>query len=260
MIVDCHTHIFEAGRGGPLQLPCSADALVRQMDEAGVDVSVVLPLPGNARNGFVQEQCARFPGRLAGLYNPEFDFPRETIGKMEAFFAEYSPPGLKIHPRLQNVRVTDAVVIDVLNWANQRSLPVLFDVFPYGQTLDDAGLHPMAYHAIAQRIPSLRMILAHAGGYRLLEAFMVAKSNPNIYLDLSFTPVYFKGSSLLGDCGFVCQRLPPGRVLYGSDFPQFRLAECLECAREFSADLDSSVKTQFFGDSAAALFGIAAAR
>jgi predicted TIM-barrel fold metal-dependent hydrolase len=48
--------------------------------------------------------------------------------------------------------------------------------------------------------------------------------------------------------------------LYGSDFPQFRLGECLEAARELSADADSSVKTQFFGDSAAALFGIAAPR
>ena len=260
MIVDCHTHIFEAGRGGPFELPCTADDLVRRMDEAGVDVSIVLPLPGNARNGFVQEQCARFPGRLVGLYNPEFDAPRETVRKMEAFFAAYSPPGLKIHPRQQGVRVTDAVVIDVLNWAEQRGLPVLFDVFPFGLSLDDAALHPIAYHAIARQIPNLRMILAHAGGYRLLEAFMVAKSNPNVFLDLSFTPLYFKGSSLVGDCGFLCRRLPAGRVLYGSDFPSVRLGESLEFAREFSADLDPSVKTQFFGDSAAALFRIAAAR
>ena len=155
MIVDCHTHIFEAGRGGPFQLPCSADDLVRQMDVAGVDVSIVLPLPGDAPNEFVQRQCGRFPGRLVGLYNPEFDIPRETVPRMEAFFAEYSPPGLKIHPRRQDVRVTDAVVIDVLNWANQRGLPVLFDVFPFGQSLDAAALYPIAYHATAQQIPGL---------------------------------------------------------------------------------------------------------
>jgi predicted TIM-barrel fold metal-dependent hydrolase len=48
--------------------------------------------------------------------------------------------------------------------------------------------------------------------------------------------------------------------LYGSDFPNVRLGESLEFAREFSADSDASVKTQFFGDSAAALFGMAAPR
>ena len=260
MIVDCHTHIYESGRGGPFQLPCNAGDLVRDMDEAGVDVSIVLPLPGAARNEFVQEECARFPGRLVGLYNPEFDVPRETVRRMDTFFADCSPPGLKIHPRKQGVSLTDAVVIDVLRWADQRALPVLFDVFPFGESLADAALHPLAYHSVAQRIPGLKMILAHAGGYRLLEAFMVAKSNPNVFLDLSFTPVYFKGSSLVGDCGFLCRRLGAGRVLYGSDFPFVRLGESLEFAREFAANLDSAVTSQFFGDAAAQLFSIAAAR
>src|SRR5713226_1905548 len=98
MTIDSHTHVFEAGHGGPFGLPCSADDLVRQMDAHGVDCSVVLPLPGVATNEFVQRVCSRSAGRLIGLYNPEFDVPGETITKMEAFFRMHSPKGLKIHP------------------------------------------------------------------------------------------------------------------------------------------------------------------
>ena len=256
MIIDCHTHIFEAGRGGPFDLPCGSEDLVRQMDEHKVDVSIVLPLPGDATNDFVHRECARFPDRLVGLYTPEFEVPRETLRKMETFFTQFCPHGLKIHPRRQGVTVEESVVLETLAWASSRDLPVLFDVFPFGPSLDNAAMYPIAYHRLAQRMPKLRMVLAHSGGYRLMEAFLVAKSNPGVYLDLSFTPVYFKGSSLAGDCGFLCRRLPPGRVLYGSDFPSVPFADSLEAACRFSEGLEDAVRREVMSDGAARLFRI----
>jgi len=257
MIIDCHTHIFEAGAGGPFGLPASARDLVRHMDEQRVDLSVVLPLAGIASNEFVHRECAAFPGRLLGLYNPDFTAPARTIQKMEEFFDRYSPRGLKIHPRYQGVTVKDSVVSEVFHWAQERGVVILIDVFLHGPSLDNPDLHPVAYHPIAQRLPELRMILAHSGGYKMMEAFMVAKSNPNVYLDLSFTPAYFNGSSVGEDCGFLCRRLPPGRVLYGSDFPYVPFAESVEHARRFMRGAAESLSNQFWGAGAAALFGIA---
>lgn len=257
MIVDCHTHIFQLGHGGPFDLPCGADDLLSQMDENGVDCSVVLPLPGVATNEFVQNECDRSGGRLFGLYNPEFDEPGETIKKMEAFYRSWSPKGLKIHPRVQGITVDDAVVRDVLCWADERGLPVLFDVFPFGKAFDNTAMHPMAYHRVAQQMPQLKLILAHAGGYRLMEAFMVAKSNTNVFLDFSFTPIYFKNSSLAEDCRFVSNRLPVGRTLYGSDFPHVRFGESLENARTLFASSEEILRRELFGQAAARLFGIA---
>jgi predicted TIM-barrel fold metal-dependent hydrolase len=256
MIIDVHTHIYEAGHGGPFDLPASADALLRDMDESGVDVSVVLPLPGVASNGFVQAQCARFPDRLVGLYTPEFNDPHTTIARMEQFFQDHNPPGFKIHPRVQGIRVTDSIVRDVLSWASERALTVLFDVFPYGPDMADLRLHPLAYHTLAQEMPNLTMVLAHAGGYKVLEAFLVAKTNPRVFLDVSFTPVYFKGSSAADDIPFLCQRLPEGRVLYGSDFPHVRLREALASAMQWAGALKATKRDALFGDAAAALFRI----
>jgi predicted TIM-barrel fold metal-dependent hydrolase len=256
MIVDCHTHIFEAGRGGPFNLPCSADDLVREMDAHGVDVSVVLPLPGVASNEFVQRECARHPKRLTPLYNPEFDATNETLQKMEAFFGSYAPKGLKIHPRNQGVSVNDSVVLEVLHWAAEKALPVLFDVFPWGESLDNLALHPLAYHQVAQKFPNLKLILAHAGGYKLMEGFMVAKSNANVFLDISFTPLYFHQSSLAADCAFLCRRLPVSRVLYGSDFPSVRFSESLDAARQLLASASAEITDETMGKAAARVFGL----
>ena len=257
MIVDCHTHIFEVGSGGPFGLPASAADLVRRMDEQQVELSVVLPLAGIAGNEFVQRQCAASSGRLIGLYNPDFTVPGETIQKMEEFFDEYSPRGLKIHPRYQGVTVKDTVVTEVFHWAEERGVVILVDVFLHGASLDNPDLHPLAYHRVAQQTPALRMILAHAGGYKIMEAFMVAKSNPNVYLDVSFTPAYFTGSSIADDCGFLCRRLPAGRVLYGSDFPYVPFGESMERARAFMSGAEEHLTSEFWGDSAATLFGVA---
>lgn len=256
MILDCHTHIFEAGRGGPFNLPCSADDLLVQMDEHGVDMSIVLPLPGVASNEFTHRECGRHNDRLRALYTPEFEFV-DAVARMEAFFSRWSPPGLKIHPRHQGITVEQPGVTEVIAWAAERNLPILFDVFPFGPSLDNAATYPLAYHSVARKFPGLRMVLAHAGGFRLMDAFLVAKSNPGVYLDLSFTPVYFKGSSLADDCSFLCRRLPPGRVLYGSDFPSVPFIDSFEAASRFTEGLEEAVKREVMGDGAARLFGLA---
>ena len=145
MIVDCHTHIFEAGSGGPFNLPSSTDDLVRAMDTYGIDVSIVLPLPGVASNEFVQRECARHAGRLTALYYPEFDAVNGTLRKMEAFFGCYSPKGLKIHPRNQGVTVNEGRVVDVLHWAAEgvdatRRLPGVEEIlleFSVGDLLQE---------------------------------------------------------------------------------------------------------------------------
>jgi predicted TIM-barrel fold metal-dependent hydrolase len=254
MIVDAHTHIAESGRHGPFGFEASAERLIGEMDQAGVDFSIVIPTPGVASNEFVQREAARFPSRLASLYCPDFEAPRDTVAKLEHFVRDHRTVGLKIHPRLQGVTVADSVVKDVLAWACANSMPVVFDVFPWGPELDDDRIHPLAYHGIARELPDLKLVLAHSGGYKVLEAFLVAKSNPNIFLDVSFTFAYFRGASAAADLAFVCGRLPVGRVIYGSDFPHVHLGEYLRTVREQTAGLVETNARALFGESACSLF------
>jgi predicted TIM-barrel fold metal-dependent hydrolase len=54
----------------------------------------------------------------------------------------------------------------------------------------------------------------------------MARVRENVFLDLSHTLHYLKGSSAEKDIGFVARRLDR-RVLFGSDFPESSIAEAL---------------------------------
>src|SRR6185295_9719972 len=115
--------------------------------------------------------------------------------------------GLKIHPRVQGVTPADPVVRDVLTWASEHGVTVVVDLFPWGSSLDDARTHPLAYHRVANEFSKLKLVLAHSGGYKVLDAFMVAKANPNVFLDLSLTFAYFRNTSVSTDLAFAAGRL-----------------------------------------------------
>ncbi|MFC1850768.1 amidohydrolase family protein [candidate division CSSED10-310 bacterium] len=254
MIIDTHTHIYQRGSGGPFNLPATVDDLVRQMDQHDVDMSVVIPLPGVASNLFVSGECERFPDRLSYLYTPELDEPRETILKMQRFFEEYSARGIKIHPRLQGVSVNDTLVEEILDFALTQKYPVVFDVFPFGPDFSDPRQQPAMYNYLAQKMPTLTIILAHAGGYKIMEAFLTAKANLNIVLEISITPSYFSGSSVTEDLKFVCQRLPEGRIMYGSDYPEVTMAESLKQARIITKNLNKNKLSALYSETAKRIF------
>jgi predicted TIM-barrel fold metal-dependent hydrolase len=249
MSVDAHTHIHEPGQGRPAR-PAAVDDLLRELDAAGIARAVVIPLPDTASNEYVFAECARHPDRLAALYTPDFSDHSRTLSRFEAFARDHFVRGIKIHPRVQGVSVRDSVVIEVVALAAELQVPVLFDAFPYGDRLDDEDLQPLAYHRLARRFREATIILAHAGGHRVLDAFLVAKANPNVLLESSFTACYFPGTSVERDLAFAIGRLPPGRVLYGSDFPGFGVAEHLEATRRLTAGLSDAQRTAFFHDTA----------
>lgn len=255
MLVDAHVHLFESGTDWKGE-PASSKVLVAQMDTVGVDVAVVIPLPGVASNEFVQEQCRRFPGRLVGLYTPDFGRP-DPAADADAFFCNNDSRGVKIHPRIQGVRVDDAAVRDLLGWAADRGLPVVFDVFPFGDRVDDPRLAPLTYMTAAREIHGLKLVLAHAGGHKVLDAFLVAKACPDVTLDISHTLAYYAGASPAADLVWTCRRLPPDRLAYGSDFPEQGLGTYLSRASSALAGLTPEAAAKVFGGTAARLFGIA---
>jgi len=254
MIVDDHTHIFETGRGPRGEL-ASADDLILQMDEAGIDVSVVIPLPGCASNEFVQSECKKHDKRLVALYTPDFTLPRErVVPEMAKFIASNDVRGIKIHPRLQSVTIDDPAVKDVLAWAADADQPVVFDVFPFGPEVPDPRLGPLAYVAAARELPRLTLVLAHAGGYKPIEAFLAAKASPNIMVDVSFTFAYFRGGSPATDLAWLCGRLPPDRLLYGSDWPHQGLRAYLDETRSMIAHVPESTRAALLGNNSRRLY------
>ena len=255
MIVDAHTHVFADPKQNPYPRPGGAEDLVRDLDANGLDAAVVIPLPGWASNEYVWDQCERYAGRLLPLYTPDLGEPAQVVAGLDSFFHEREPRGLKIHPRMQKAAPGDPVVGQVMRWADERDVPVVFDCFPFGDDVDDQRLWPLAYHRLAREFSGVTIVLAHSGGFRALDAFMVAKANANVVLDVSLTLRYFPGTSAERDLAFACRRLPAGRVIYGSDFPNIGIDESLQTAREVLTGLSEEQRAALFGGTARRLFG-----
>jgi predicted TIM-barrel fold metal-dependent hydrolase len=253
VVIDAHVNLRETADGAKPRR--TANDLLRAMDDAAVDAAVVFPCPGMASNDFVQGQCADHPDRLVTLYNPDFG-ARGMIEEMERAFAEHQPRGVKIHPRFQGVSVGDERVRDVVGWAGAHGQPVVFDCFPHGESLDDPSRDPLAFHALAREFPDTLIVLAHAGGHRVLDAFMVAKSNPNVILESSFTLGYFAGSSVERDLAFAMKALPAGRAMYGSDYPELDLGEYLQHTRRALEGTASDRAEAFYAETARRVFRI----
>jgi predicted TIM-barrel fold metal-dependent hydrolase len=256
MLVDAHVHLREHEAPGRSRV--GAADLLREMDASHVDAAVVLPCPGLASNEHVQRECRAHGDRLFSLYLPEFARPSETLPAMERFFEGHPARGLKIHPRFQGVAPADTIVREACAWAEARGLPVLFDAFLHGPSLADPGLAPAAYDALARLLPGCTFILAHSGGCRALDAFMVAKANPNILLDSSLSLSYFAGASVAEDIAFAIKHLWPGRTLYGSDFPEVGLGAYLQHTQDALRGISDDRRRAFYGETAAAVYKIPA--
>jgi hypothetical protein len=255
ILIDAHTHIFADPKQNPYPRPGGADDLVRDLTASGIEAAVVIPLPGWASNEFVWSECERYPDRLLPLCTPDLSEPAHVAAALDAFFRARRPRGLKIHPRMQKVTPADPAVAQVMRWADDHEVPVVFDVFPFGDDVDDQRLWPLAYHRLAREFPGVTIVLAHAGGFRPLDAFLVAKANANVLLDVSLTLRYFPDTSVERDLAFVCRRLPAGRVMYGSDFPNIGIDESLHTAQEKLTGLSEEQRTALFGGTARRLFG-----
>jgi predicted TIM-barrel fold metal-dependent hydrolase len=55
------------------------------------------------------------------------------------------------------------------------------------------------------------------------------------------------------DTWFVCERLPAGRVLYGSDYPHVAVGESLELAHELAPRTEPT-RAEVFGQAAKRLY------
>jgi predicted TIM-barrel fold metal-dependent hydrolase len=75
-------------------------------------------------------------------------------------------------------------------------------------------------------------------------------------VDLSFSPVYFAGSSVMQDFEYLVRRADPGRVMFGSDFPEAPIDGGLRWLSDVfeRADLPPAHRTAILYGTAAGLF------
>ena len=210
-IYDTHTHAGVARHSGRRY---TCDQLLRDMDRAGIDRSLVIPWPvvedARAAHDEIGRAVKAHPDRFGGVaclypYIPENEFRDEIRRCVEV----HGFRALKLQPQFQPLNPLWATSHFFFETALDFSLPIICHTgggIPY--SLPALMMEP------ARRWPELKLVLAHCGGGGLLlgEAIVAAKFCPNIWLELSC----LMPNHVLE----VLHHVDASRCLIGSDLPE----------------------------------------
>jgi uncharacterized protein len=227
------------------------------MDAAGVSKAAVIAIAPHIANAVVRDAAAAHPARLVaiGSVNP---LEADAAQQVDAAVGEFGARGIKVHPRLQGLKFEHLDrLVPVADRCGHHRVPLVVCSFLGGPDLYRARTLELC-HELAQACPSTSIVLAHAGGYRPLDALLILKANPNVHVDVSFSPLYFRGSSVVQDIEYLIRKADPQRVLFGSDFPEASISESAAFIREATARAQWS-PAQIEGivhDNAARLLGV----
>ncbi len=266
MIIDIHTHLFAAGwvpkefyygiarfitrefakqgvhqtneEVGDALVEATSDPdgvlLLEEMDEAGIDKSVVFPIdfgvpagdpevPIETVNRHIADVAAKHPDRLISFVSVD---PRRegALDLVKKCVEDWGMQGLKLHPSA-GFYPNQEEVYRLLEWADSAGLPVIIHsggmMYPWRAKFSQA----MFFDDIAVDFPDLQVIAAHAGGmFGYQQMIAVASIKLNILVDISAWQVYAQ-KDYAGFCRALRQYLDfvgSDRVLFGSDSPSFR--------------------------------------
>jgi predicted TIM-barrel fold metal-dependent hydrolase len=102
------------------------------------------------------------------------------------------------------------------------------------------GFNPLAFASLAEACPQTRIIVAHFGGHHCLDFMMLAKRLPNIWFDLSYSLLYYTGSSVVGNLMYCCRSMKFQRIMYGSDYPDRPIGISLQRSLEIFSEVGLS--------------------
>lgn len=234
MIVDIHTHVFNAARhfGPKLQadlVRCHVDPAVwgnveeRHLETTkSADVAVVFGLQASATgwnipNEMVAAHVAKASERL--LFFAAIDpLQRNYMDELEKCHQELGAVGVKLSPLYQNVHPQDKRYYALYSYCQQHGLPILFHTgtsFVSGTPLEYS--RPIHFDAVAVDFPNLCMVLAHLGHPWEGETIAVIRRHANVYADIS--ALYYRPWQFYHSMRLLVEYKAEHKVLFGSDFP-----------------------------------------
>lgn len=260
----------------------TGDMLVGDMDEAGIDKAVLLPLDyamlvgcGQAttlekQHMIMADAVKRHPDRLILFAGIDPRRP-DAVPFLERAVKEWNVKGLKIHPAY-GFYPNEPRCYLLYQKCVELGLPVMAHTGPEMYPQMSKYAMPAFFDEIGNDFPDLKLVLAHAAGCYWEELALMASNKLNFYLDISWGQVqslslgeadfYRRVKSLLNVAG-------TSRVLFGSDWPGLRqirrlnhaawtkvTTEAPERARKHGIDFSQAEVDAIMGNNAAKVLGL----
>ena len=258
MIIDFHTHTFpeKIAKASIESLSkCSgitphtdgtADGLRRSMEEACVDLSVILPVvtrPAQFEtvNRVAARICEAGGGLLSfGGIHPDCSDIRQKIREIKALGLK----GIKIHPAYQEVYMDDIRYLRILDAATEQGLIISVHAGV------DIGLPEPVYAAVEKILYAVRetkpekLVMAHLGGWKEWDAVEELLAGEEVYMDTAFLEDYISDEQLVR----IIRKHGAGKILFGTDCPWSGQKESI--ARIEGLPLSEEEKALIFGENA----------
>jgi len=212
-MIDGHCHL-DKSLGTPEK---ALHFLYQEANRSGIKGILLLNLPELAFNN---TEVLKLSQDYEGFFNVFPGINPRTKGcsyKLEQL-KKCGAKGIKLHPRLHNYKIECKECVETLRKAGDLAMPVLIDCFPDGKNISLDNL-PGSFGRVAELLGKTRIAIGHAGGHHILDAMMVAKSFENIFLDLSFTLLYYRNSPLTKNIAYALHNLKFKKIFWGTDYP-----------------------------------------
>jgi len=253
VIIDTHTHIFppdvierremfakrdssfDSIYGNPKARMVTFEALIEEMDEAGVDISIACGFPWRSidmcrrHNTYMMEAVAAFPERLVGLAIGNPVAGKACDAELERAFAGGLKGVGEISADAQGFRLDDPGTMGRLVGAVSDA-----DLFLLLHANEDVGhfypgktpTTPAAVYRFLEKFGDVTTVLAHWGGglcfYELMPE--VARVASSVYYDTAASPFLYKPDVYK----IALDIAGSGRILFGTDYPLLRMRRHLD--------------------------------
>jgi len=279
MIIDFHTHIFppqiKKNRSKYIDSDscfailysssnaklATADELIASMDEAGVDISVVLNIGWTTHelcvetNDYILESIARYPKRLIGFCSVQPQSFEAAFDEIERC-AKGGIRGVgEMRPDMQLLDLRDEEVIrPFIDAITKHNLILLTHASePVGHEYPGkGGITPDMLYPLITDFPNLTLVCAHWGGGLPFYALMpeVKKAMSNVLFDTAASPFLYSPQVY----NQVIQLVGADKILFGSDYPLLAQSRLLKEIK--SLDLPEETERLILSGNAQRLLGI----
>lgn len=216
---------------------CHANYLRSQMKDAGVTraFAVGMDIGGYDESSYADWVRTNIPNAypVAYIVPHELTNPATLEQKFQQL-RELGYVGIKLHPRRGQFRINSRTLHQIIHYAGKAGLLSFLCTY----CVSDGSSHLSGVIDLAKKCPNSKIILLHGGLSEILNWSEQLRAFPNTLLDLSFTMLRYKGSSLDLDIKWLIRNFDK-RICIGSDHPQYTLTELRAFFSELSTNIDS---------------------
>ena len=230
-IIDTHTHLDEMILGSAKN---AAQVLNDSLKDNGIVRAIVLHLGFQRWSMEEFSEAIRPFDRLIGFVNVNPDLP-DAIDILDRAVHEYRYKGLKLHPRLLKHKIDNENSIQLVRHAGELGIPVIICGFPDGDWMMQGGT-VLKYANLSKACPQTKIIVAHMGGHHAIDMMMLVKRVPNLYLDTSYSLLYYRGSAEVQNMIYVMRSMKFERIFYGSDYPDRTIFDTLKQSQKLMVE------------------------